>query len=281
MTDRRGRPLTSLSISIAMFRMAEPLVKVHLHEHAGTIILNRPDKRNALNRSMIEQLEQAFRDLHGQRKVRSVLLMGAGETFCSGLDLAEMQETSRADNAQALWYEDAVALRDLLELMLRFPKPIIAAVQGAALGSGAGLALACDMIIAAKTAAFGLPEPRRGLVAGLVAPLLTFRVGSGRAAYLMLTAQTINADEAFRVGLFQEVVPADHLWPRAVELSAMVADSAPEAILLTKRLLNETIGEYLDTLFSAGAAVTATSRTTEAAAEGIAAFVEKRPPKWP
>src|SRR5207247_849805 len=129
-------------------------------------------------------------------------------------------------------------------------------------------------------ATFALPEPLRGIVAGMVSPLLAFRVGGGQAARLLLTAATIDAVEARRIGLFHEVVNADHLWPRAVEMAAECARSAPEALLLTKRMLNETIGEHLPTMLSAGAAASAAARTTEAAAEGLAAFLETREPNW-
>jgi enoyl-CoA hydratase/carnithine racemase len=164
--------------------------------------------------------------------------------------------------------------------MLQFPKPLIAAVNGPALAGGAGLMLACDVAIAAENAIFGLPEPRRGLVAGVVSPLLAFRIGAGQAGYLLMTARTIDAAWAHRIGMVHEVVLADHLWPRAVELSKECAKGAPESLQLTKRMLNETIGEQLRTLLTAGAAVSATARTTEAAAEGLSAFLEKREPHW-
>jgi enoyl-CoA hydratase/carnithine racemase len=164
--------------------------------------------------------------------------------------------------------------------MLRFPKPLIAAVNGPAIGGGAGLVLGCDIVVAAEEATFGLPEPRRGIVAGMVAPVLHFRVGGGQAAKLLLTGETIAAPEAHRIGLFHELAKADQLWPRAVELAGHCARGAPESLQLTKRMLNETIGEHLTTLLAAGAAASATARTTEAAAEGLAAFLEKREPKW-
>jgi len=257
------------------------LIKTHVHAHTGTIILNRPEKRNALSRALLAELMRAFDDLHQLRTVRAVVLAASGTAFCSGMDLAEMHSTSKSPDALAQWHHDAAAYRDLLETMLRFPKPLIAAVGGPALAGGAGLALACDIVLATDAAAFGLPEPRRGLVAGIIAPLLAFRVGAGRAAYLLLSAQTIPAAEAHRIGLYHELVPADHLWPRANELAGQCAACAPEALLLTKRMLNETIGEHLTTMLTAGAAVSATARTTEAAAEGLSAFLEKREPKWP
>ena len=132
---------------------------------------------------------RAFDDLHQLRTVRAVVLAASGTAFCSGMDLAEMHNTSKSPDALAQWHHDAAAYRDLLEMMLRFPKPLIAAVNGPALAGGAGLALACDLVLATDAAAFGLPEPRRGLVAGMIAPLLAFRVGAGRAAYLLLSAQ--------------------------------------------------------------------------------------------
>ena len=256
-------------------------VRIHLHNSVGTIIINRPEKRNALNRACIADLRQAFSDLHREKKIRSVVLTGAGTVFCAGMDLAEMRETSGRIEADSLWQEDAQDYRDLLEQMLRFPKPIIAAVNGPAVAGGAGLLLASDIVIAANNATICLPEPRRGLVAGIVSPLLHFRVGGGRAAFLLLTAESIDAAKAEQFGLFHEIVAADILWPHATTLGEKIAASAPEALLMTKRMLNETIGEHLFTLLTAGAAVSATARTTEAAAEGLKAFLEKRAPKWP
>jgi methylglutaconyl-CoA hydratase len=254
------------------------LVKINLP--SGTIVLNRPDKRNALSRQMLTDLAQALDDLHQERKVRAVILTGAGTAFCAGMDLAEMQATSQQPDALSQWHHDAVQYRELLDQMLHFPKPIIAAVNGPVVAGGAGLMLASDIVIATAEAKFGLPEPRRGIVAGMVSPLLAFRVGASHAANLLLTARLIDATEAHRIGLYHEIVKSDFVWARAQEIAGEIAKSAPEAIQLTKRLLNETIGEHLATLLSAGAADSATARTTEAAREGLAAFLEKREPKW-
>src|SRR5688572_16615459 len=146
------------------------LVKVHVHQHTGTLVLNRPEKRNALSRALIADIDQALHDLHGQRAVRAVIVSAAGSAFCAGMDLAEMQATSKESDALDRWRDDALVYRDLLETMLRFPKPLIAAVQGPAMAGGLGLVLACDIVLAAPEATFGLPEPKRGLVAGVVAP---------------------------------------------------------------------------------------------------------------
>src|SRR3954463_3476269 len=247
---------------------------------SGTIVLDRPDKRNALSRQLLTDLSQSLDDLHQERKVRAVILTGAGTAFCAGMDLAEMQETSKQPDAFALWHQDAVQYRELLDKMLRFPKPIIAAINGPVVAGGMGLMLASDIVVVADGAKFGLPEPRRGVVAGMVAPLLVFRVGASHAANLLLTARTIEAPEAQRIGLIHELMKGDLVWARAQEIAGEIARSAPEAIQLTKRLLNETIGEHLGTLLTAGAADSATARTNDAAREGLSAFLEKREPKW-
>jgi enoyl-CoA hydratase/carnithine racemase len=256
------------------------LVKVHVHEHTGTLVLNRPEKRNALSRQLIADIDEALHDLHAQRGVRAVVVASTGQAFCAGMDLAEMQATSNEPDAMARWHDDAQIYRDLLETMLRFPKPLIAAVQGPALAGGLGLVLACDIVLAASEATFGLPEPKRGLVAAVVAPLLAFRIGAGRAGYALLTAEPISGDEAHRIGLVHELVKADQLWARGQQLAGGFAQSAPEALLMTKRMLNETIGENLITQLAAGAALSATARTTDAAKEGLKAFLEKREPRW-
>jgi methylglutaconyl-CoA hydratase len=259
----------------------EPLVRIRKDVPSGTIILNRPDKRNALSRRMLLELKRAFDDLHQERKVRAVILTGAGSAFCSGADLQEIQDSSKEDDAWAQWRSDAVQYKELLETMLLFPKPIIAAVNGPAVAGGAGLVLASDITVATPEARFGLPEPRRGLVAGMVAPLLAFRIGGGPAANLLLTARLAPAEEAHRLGIYHELTSSDTIWARAHQLAEQCAASAAESLQLTKRMLNETIGEHLSTLLAAGAAASATARTTEAAEEGLAAFLEKREPDWP
>jgi len=256
-------------------------IRIQVHDHTGTIVLSRPDKRNALTRQMMAEIEQAFRDLHLEKKVRAVVLTGSGPAFCAGMDLGEMSHTAQQNDAYALWEQDARAYREVVETMLRFPKPIIAAVDGAAVAGGMGLVLASDIVVASGGAKFGLPEPKRGLVAGIVAPLLNFRLGGSRAAYLLLTGRLIDAPEAQQMGLVHEIVTSQQIWARSSQIAAECGQSAPEAIAMTKKMLNETIGDHLQTLLAAGAALSSAARTTEAAKEGRAAFLEKRSPKWP
>jgi methylglutaconyl-CoA hydratase len=248
----------------------------------GTIVLNRPQRRNALTRAMLAQLSEALSDLHLEKRVRAIVLTGAGSAFCAGMDVHEMQHVATlSDEAQRQnWGDTAEAYCDLVTQMIQLPKPIIASVNGPAVAGGAGLVLAADVVVAAPTAQFGLTEPRRGLVAGVVAPLLAFRVGGGAAARLLVTSTLYPAEEAFRLGIYHELIDEPHLWARCAQLGEECAAGAPESVQLTKRLLYETVGEHLETQLTVGAAMSATARTTEAAQEGLNAFVEKRPPVW-
>lgn len=260
--------------------MPNEVVQVKVVPPVGTIILSRETRRNALTRVMIDELRQALFDLHQERKVRAVVLTGAGTAFCAGRDVHELAANNQELNAESLWGEEAEGFRDLLVDMLELPKPLIAAVNGPALASGAGLVLACDIVIASPEAKFGMPDPRLGIVAGVVAPLLAFRVGAGPAARLLLTGEQFDASEAHRLGIYHELVENDLLWARGAEIGKSCAAGAPEAVQLTKRLLTDTIGEQLATQLTSGVIASATSRTTEAAKEGLAAFVEKRMPEW-
>lgn len=262
--------------------MASGVVDVRINGAVGTIVLKREERRNALSRAMVADLQQAFDDLHQEKRVRAVVLTGAGRAFCSGLDIHEMHSLGELPDHEKVqqWGDAAEEFRELVAQMIEFPKPLIASVNGPAVAGGAGLVLACDVVVAGEAAQFGLPDPRRGVVAGVVGPLLAFRVGAGPAARLLLTSSLYPAAEAFRLGIYHEMVGHDQLWARAVAIGEECAAGAPEAIQLTKRLLYETVGEQLSTQLNVGAALSATSHTTEAAREGLAAFVEKRSPEW-
>ena len=229
---------------------------------------------------MLTELRQAFDDLHQQYSVRAVVLTAEGSCFCTGSDLHEIQATQQDDNPQQAWFADANQLRDLLAAILRFPKPVIAAVNGPALGTGLALVAACDLVLAAPEAQFGFPEAYRGLTAGVAIPLVSYRIGAGQTTPLLLRCDPIDAEQGRRIGLVHEIVAHDLLWARAKQWTEEIAAASPVALALNKRILNETVGETLMSLLSSAAAATATGRTTESAREGVAAFVEKRAPQW-
>ncbi|MEM9941031.1 MAG: enoyl-CoA hydratase/isomerase family protein [Planctomycetota bacterium] len=246
----------------------------------GTIVLNRPDCRNALSQEMVAMIDQALQDFYAERKIRAIVLTGTGETFCSGTDLYQIQETSEKKNALEVWHEESQAFLSLIEKMLRYPKPIIASVNGWAVGSGVSLMLASDIVIGGRCASILFPEALRGLSAGIATPLLSFRLGTGMASGILYSGKALNSDEACSMGLFHEVVDDDLVWARSFELAHQCAAGARESHQLTKQMINETIGENLYTQLSIGAANMAAARTTDAAKEGVAAFLEKREPVW-
>jgi enoyl-CoA hydratase/carnithine racemase len=262
-----------------MVRSSDPIT-ARVDGPVGTITIDRREHGNTLTRAMIAALREALGDLHVEKRVRAVVLTGAGETFCLGRDADEQDAGDNERDDLTRWGEEAEELRDLLAAMLEFPKPILGAVNGAALAAGAALVLGCDAVIASHDAPLGFPEPRRGVVAGVAAPLLAYRVGAGTAARLLVTAATIDAAEAHRLGVYHELVKPDLVWARAAELGRECAQSAPQAVQLTKRVLYETIGEQLGTHLTSGAIASATARTTEAAREGLAALRQGRAPEW-
>ncbi len=256
------------------------MITVKKNAPSGTIILDRPKSCNALSREMLEQLSQALSDLHQEKSVRSVIVTGSGPIFCSGIDLKQWNETSTSEDAQQQWQEDVSLLQSVLEEMLRFPKPLIAAVDGAAMGAGLSLVLACDLVVASQRATFSIPSAKLGLVSGFAAPLLTFRLGASTAARLLLGLDELDIDQARNLGLVHRVVSPDQIWVRAHQWAEQIAECPSEPLQLSKRILNEMVGEQVTMLLSSGAAAMATSCTTENAQEGLKAFADKRLPSW-
>lgn len=265
--------------------MSVSTIEVKVTPPVGTIILSRPAEANAINRDMVEQLQQAVGDLYQEKRVRAVIITGAGDAFSAGADLAELA-ADHADASDDLawqhqeWGRQADDLCDLIGELLAFPKPVIAAVNGPVSSLGVALLMASDLVLACDTAELSVPDARHGLVAGLVAPLLAYRAGAATAARLAVAGQTLDAAEAHRLGIYHELVKHDLLWARGMEIGQQCASAAPQAVNLTKRLLMETVGEKLLTDLASGAIATATARTTDAAAEGLKAYIEGREPVW-
>jgi methylglutaconyl-CoA hydratase len=265
--------------------MQTNVVEIKVTPPVGTIVLNRPESANAVSMAMVAELQQALSDLHQEKRVRAVIVTGSGEAFCTGRDLAEMaadHADSSIDPAELheRWGEEADELCDLVSELLAFPKPIISAVNGPVGGFGVALLMASDLVLACDAAELSISEARYGLVAGLLTPLVAYRAGAGAAARLAVMGQTLSADEAHRLGIYHEIVPHDFLWARGMQVGEEIATAAPQAIGLTKRLLMETVGEKLLTDLASGAIATATARTTDAAREGLQAYMDERAPEW-
>jgi methylglutaconyl-CoA hydratase len=258
--------------------MSDPLALYDLRSPAAIITLNRPDRRNALSRALIAGLTDAFQRAKDDRAARSVILTGAGPVFCAGMDLAELSDSLDQPAEGTPVWDDALRLARLYDLIYTLPKPSIAAVNGAAVAGGAGLTTVCDLALAVPEARFGYPEVRRGLVAAMVMPHLLRHVGERTARYLLLTGELIGAEEAWRTGLVNAVVPATQLLEQAHAWAVSLAEGGPEALGRTKELLHQFSRQAVSVEEAARAS--AAPRLTEECRRGLRAFFAKKPVPW-
>ncbi|MCE9589429.1 MAG: enoyl-CoA hydratase/isomerase family protein [Planctomycetes bacterium] len=254
--------------------MSQPLVVTDsTRPGVAVLTLNRPDKRNALSASLMEELCAGVEAAEGDKTKRVLILRGAGAVFCSGLDLREAADPTTAERS-------AHMVARMLTVIHRSPLVSIAAVHGAAAAGGAGLMSACDLVVAAEDAKIGYPETQRGFVAGLVMTFLLRQVGERAARELLLLAQMIDADRAVAIGLVNRTVPADKVFDTALMMADQVAQGAPGAVVRTKSLLRELAHSDLDEDIRAALDHHLAARGAPEAKEGFAAFLEKRAPAW-
>ncbi len=255
------------------------LTRLVYDEHEGVAIvgLNRPRKRNALDAAMLHELGGALTASEGSERVRVILLRGEGPDFCAGADLAEMEKMAgSADPLENL--HDAGRLGELLIRMRRLRKPIVAAVHGHALAGGAGLATACDLVVAAEDAVFGYPEVRIGFVPAMVMALLRRAVGEKRAFELVSTGEPISADRAVAIGLANRVLAADGFRDAALAFAADLARRPSSALELNKRLLYGMDGASFEESIARGAEVNALARLSEETRAGVRRFLDRQKP---
>ena len=241
------------------------------------IKLNRPDRRNAMTSEMLGELIAAMQEA-AQSTCRVVVFSGAGEAFCAGLDLSALQ--GMKDKTAIEHKEDAERIALLFRTLYELPKPTIAAVHGAAVAGGTGLATLCDFTVAVPAAKFGYTEVRIGFVPAVVSAYLALQIGDKRARDLLLTGRLFDAAEAQRLGLVTEVVEPERLETRVQELVTVLKDHSPESLAATKRLLAAQNKAWLDQALTEALKAQAEARTTHDFQEGIAAFLEKRKPVW-
>jgi methylglutaconyl-CoA hydratase len=258
--------------------MSAELVRYEVRSPAVVLTINRAERRNALSRGLIAALTEAFQRAAEDTAARCVILTGAGNVFCAGMDLAELQESVTAGKEASPVWDDALHLATLYDRIYRLPKPTIAAVNGAAVAGGAGLVSVCDLAVAVPEARFGYPEVRRGLVAAMVMPHLLRHVGERLARYLLLSGEMIDAAEAQRVGFLNAVASAEQLLPRALAWAHAVAEGGPNALARTKELLH--LFSHQAVSLEEAAKASAAPRLTEECKQGLEAFFNKRPAPW-
>lgn len=243
-----------------------------INDRIITISLNRPDKRNALNLDLMAELSSLFEGLQ-QTNTHIAILTGTGNTFCSGLDLHEA-----ADNQ--LIEKMAKHVARMLTAVYNSKLVTIAAVQGDAIAGGAGLAIACDFVLLSDSARMGFPEVRRGLVAAQVAVLMCRQMLMRNVRELLLTGELVDSQRAVTMGLANKAVSHKDLMEEAQALAEMVLQGAPEALKATKQLLHELSPKSSSNDLEIALSFHHAARQSAEAKEGIAAFLEKRPPNW-
>jgi methylglutaconyl-CoA hydratase len=246
-------------------------------DRVATLTLNRPKKRNAISFELIDDLLRALDEV-SKSPALVLILTGAGKAFCSGMDLENLKSLIGRSAEQNL--KDSETMVRLFRALYEFPRVTIAAVNGPAIAGGTGLAVLCDLTLAVPEAKFGYTEVKIGFVPAIVSTFLLRQIGEKHARDLLLTGRIIGADEAVRIGLINEVVPANQLTTRAHELAAQIMENSPTSLALTKRLLSEHARAELDTQIAAAVRENAAIRSTKNFREGVTSFLEKRKPRW-
>jgi enoyl-CoA hydratase/carnithine racemase len=255
-------------------------LEIILYEKKGAIAyvtLNRPKVLNALNRKALSELRAVFEDARDDESVRGIILTGAGDkAFIAGADIAEMVRDTPAEAEEKTRYGQAV-----MDLIENLGKPVIAAVNGFALGGGCETAMACTIRLAAENAKFGQPEVKLGIIPGYGGTQRLPRlVGKGLALQLILSGEMIGAQEAHRIGLVNEVLPSAGLMPRAEAILAQMIANAPQAIKSSIEAVNQGLEANQAEGLLLEASLFATCAATADKQEGTAAFLEKRAPKF-
>lgn len=257
--------------------MSDDVLLTNKNDGVTTVTINRPARRNALSRGVVEGLRSLLGELADDGETRVLVLTGAGEkAFCAGGDLSDMQP---ADGMLGL-HHGRRGFADLMIEMQRFPRPIIGRINGQALGGGFGLALNCDVNVAADTARFGTPEIKLGLFPMMIMAIISRNLGRKVAMELMLTGERIDAKRALEIGVVNRVVPADELDTAVAELAARIGSFSPAILRLGRRAFYDTQDMDFEQALSKLHAELTINALSEDAAEGVMAFLSKREPEW-
>jgi len=242
------------------------------------VILNRPEIHNALNDELINELYGAFTYLNNSNDIRVIILTGNGKSFCSGADLNWMKSVVNYSFEQN--YQESLKLAKLMFLIFTHSKPVIAKINGSAIGGGVGLMSVCDIIIANEESKFGLSEVRLGLVPAAISPFVISRIGEARARELFITGERISAKRAVELNLVNYVVPLDKLNDLVNEKVQNILQNGPEAVKTVKEMIFYVSQNKFPELQEYTARLIANLRISEEGQEGMNAFLEKRKPNW-
>jgi len=256
-------------------------VLVSSNRSVATITLNRPDKHNAFNAEMIAELTTALQAVDRDRKMRAVVLTGAGKSFSAGADLNWMKSMAGYSEAENL--EDSLKLAELMQVLDNLSKPTIARINGHVFGGGVGLVACCDIAIALESARFALSEVKLGLVPAVISPYVIAAIGERHARRFFLTAEAMDAATAKSINLVHEVVTADVIDSAVDREVSLLLQGGPEAQAMAKHLVRQVCHSDIDAenhLQKTTAELIAQIRVSDEGQEGLSAFLEKRKPRW-
>jgi methylglutaconyl-CoA hydratase len=254
-------------------------IELDVEDYVATIWLNRPDVRNALNETVIAELDEVLNTLGARDEIRVVVLAGRGKAFCAGADLQWMQRMAAYSTSEN--EADAMRLAAMLRTLHQCPKPTIARVHGPAYAGGMGLAAACDLVVASTNAEFCLSEVRIGLVPATISPYVVQALGVRAASRYMLTAERIGAAEAHRIGFVHEVREPDEIDSVIDELALSLRMAGPAALAQTAELIHQVANRPIeDDLIADTARLIARVRASVEGREGVDAFLQKRKAAW-
>jgi methylglutaconyl-CoA hydratase len=253
----------------------------HLKVHAGPVTkvtLSRPEQRNAMNAETLRSLTLVFREIASNPSARAVIVTGGGKDFCAGADITWMKDAGKLSAEEGK--KDARLLADMLSAVDECPVPVIVAAQGNIFGGGLGLLAACDISVLAEDAKMAFSECRLGIMPAVISSWVLPKIGAANARRYYFTAEVFGADQAVRMGLAHEVVPAAELYAKADVIAANILKCGPNAVRAAKALLprlerlglHQQVGMTVDTLVRL--------RSSAEGQEGLAAFLEKRAPEW-
>lgn len=243
-----------------------------------TIILNRPEVRNALNREMIRAVMAELEVAEKDSTIRAIVLRGEGDFFCAGADLQWMKQALHVPRRKN--HQDATEISRLMEALDHLKKPLLAVVQGGAVGGGAGIVATADIVIAAEDAVFSISEVRLGLVPSIIAPYVIAKIGASQARRYFVTGERFSAGTAREIGLVHSVVARDQLDDALERIMASVMDAGPDAIIGAKKMVKDLTPKVTSATIRKTIATVADVRVTPEAQEGMSAFLEKRKPRW-
>ncbi|HSY58634.1 MAG TPA: enoyl-CoA hydratase-related protein [Terriglobales bacterium] len=257
--------------------MTYSTLKLEKSDQIATITLTRPEKRNAISSQMIQELLAALDEVESGAG-RVVIITGSGKAFCAGMDLDDLGAIAAQSPAENI--ADSRNMAKMFYRIYSFPKPVISAVNGAAIAGGCGIATLADFTLAVPAAKFGYTEVKIGFIPALVSVFLRRQIGEKHAIDLLLTGRIIDAAEAYKLGMVSEVVPAETLIPRSRAIAEQLIAASPSSIARTKRLLHRYHDEAIRAELELAIHENAEIRGTPDFREGVASFLEKREPKW-